>query len=263
MAKFVNNNPNIFEELGRYLKRQGKQKAESSKRRSEESPEVPSEEESEGRYSLRSTPKQASPKATSRIASISKAFSQDLLGKRAEEEPRHPGRMEVNYMRALPFTDDINKEMLPPNFKLPTISPYDGRGDLEDHIHAFISAFRLYCVSNSVICQAFPVFLQGIARKWFWSLEPRSISSLAELVDKFIHRLLSSRTTTKTSAYLLNIHQNSGESLRSYVQRFQDESVLIPNPDEQVTMVAFTNGLVFGLFNTGVHKKYLRTLQEL
>ena len=75
MAEFVTKNSNIFEELGRYLKRQGKQKVESFKSKSEESPEIPSAEESDGRHSLRNTSKRTSSKATSRIASISKALS--------------------------------------------------------------------------------------------------------------------------------------------------------------------------------------------
>ena len=53
MAEFVNENPNIFEELGRYLKRQGKQKAESFKKKSDGSPEE-SSEESDGRRLSRS-----------------------------------------------------------------------------------------------------------------------------------------------------------------------------------------------------------------
>ncbi|XP_071909560.1 uncharacterized protein [Coffea arabica] len=263
MAEFVSHNPTIFEELGRYLKRQGKEKAESSKRRPTRSPEAPSGEDSdEGRLS-RSTSGRASSKATSKIASISRAFSRGLLGKRSEDPPRRPGSLASDYMRAPPFTDDINGERVPPNFKLPNLHTYDGRGDPEDHLRAFISAFRLYCVPDAVICRAFPIFLHGTARKWFWSLEPGSISSLDELIDRFIHRFVSSRPITKTSAYLLNLQQGQGESLRSYAQRFNEENVQIPDQNEQVTLAAFTNGLVAGLFNTEIHRDYPRTLHEL
>ncbi|XP_027156081.1 uncharacterized protein LOC113756723 [Coffea eugenioides] len=263
MAEFVSDNPNIFEELGRYLKRQGKEKAESSKRRPTKSPEVPSGEDSEDGRLSRSTSRRASSKATSKIASISRAFSRGLLGKRAEDPPRRPGGLASDYMRAPPFTDDINGEMVPPNFKLPNLHTYDGRGDPEDHLRAFISAFRLYCVPDAVICRAFPIFLHGTARKWFWSLEPGSISSLDELIDRFIHRFVSSRPITKTSAYLLNLQQGQGESLRSYAQRFNEENVQIPDQNEQVTIAAFTNGLVAGIFNTEIHRQYPRTLREL
>nr|XP_027063200.1 uncharacterized protein LOC113689656 [Coffea arabica] len=166
-------------------------------------------------------------------------------------------------MRATPFTDDINGEMVPPNFKLPNLHTYDGRGDPEDHLRAFISAFRLYCDPDAVTCRVFPIFLHGTARKWFWSLEPRSISSLDELIDRFIHRFVSSRPITKTSAYLLNLQQTPGESLRSYAQRFNEENVQIPDQNEQVTIATFTNGLIAGIFNTEIHRDYPRTLREL
>ncbi|XP_027156819.1 uncharacterized protein LOC113757958 [Coffea eugenioides] len=263
MAEFVSDNPNIFEELGRYLKRQGKEKAESSKRRPTKSPEVPSGEDSDEGRPSRSSSRRASSKATSKIASISRAFSRGLLGKRAEDPSRRPGGLATDYMRAPPFTDDINGEMVPPNFKLPNLHTYDGRGDPENHLRAFISAFRLYCVPDAVICRAFPIFLHGTARKWFWSLEPGSISSLDELIDRFIHRFVSSRPITKTSAYLLNLQQGQGESLRSYAQRFNKENVQIPDQNEQVTIAAFTNGLVAGIFNTEIHRQYPRTLREL
>ncbi|XP_027118430.1 uncharacterized protein [Coffea arabica] len=90
-----------------------------------------------------------------------------------------------------------------------------------------------------------------------------SILILGELVERFFNRFVSSRPTTRISAYLLNMQQNPGESLRSYVQRFHEESVQIPDPNEQVTIAAFTHGLVARVFNTGIHKKYSRTLHEL
>ena len=96
MAEFVTENPNIFEELGRYLKRQGKQKAESSKRKSVGSPEGSSEEESDGRRLSRSASKKAFSKATSKVASLTRSLSRGLLGRRPEES-RPMERVGVDY----------------------------------------------------------------------------------------------------------------------------------------------------------------------
>ena len=49
---------------------------------------------------------------------------------------------------------------------------------------------------------------------------------------------------TKISAYRMNIQQAPDEFLHSYVQKFHDESVQIPNPNEHVTIAGFTNRLV-------------------
>ena len=84
-----------------------------------------------------------------------------------EDAHWHPERLAADYMRAPPFTDDINRKRVPPNFKFPVLPPYYGRGDPEDHLRAFISAFRLFYVLDVVICRAFPIFLQRTVRKWF------------------------------------------------------------------------------------------------
>ena len=47
-------------------------------------------------------------------------------------------------MKAPPFADEINDNLVPLNFKLPVLQPYDRRGDPEDHILAFISGLCLY-----------------------------------------------------------------------------------------------------------------------
>ena len=148
MAEFVAENPGIFEELGRFFKTQAREKAESSKRRLAKSPEIPSEKESDDRHPVRSSSKCVSSRSISKIP-----------GRHPAEEPwRREGKV-VDYMRALPFTDDINGKMILPNFKLTILQSYDGRDNPENHFHAFIFAFRLYCVPDFIICRIFLVFL--------------------------------------------------------------------------------------------------------
>ena len=47
----------------------------------------------------------------------------------------------------------------------------------------------------------------------------------------------------KTSYHLLTIKQNSQESLRSYVQRFNAESLKVDIPDEKFAITSFIAGL--------------------
>ncbi|XP_027086637.1 uncharacterized protein [Coffea arabica] len=47
------------------------------------------------------------------------------------------------------------------------------------------------------------------------------------------------------------------------MQRFNEENVQIPDQNEQVTIAAFTNGLIAGIFHTEIHRDYPRTLREL
>ena len=61
-------------------------------------------------------------------------------------------------MRASPFTPDINEEVFPANLKLLNVPFYDGKGDSEDHIDVFLSAFGLYGISDAVMYRHFLIF---------------------------------------------------------------------------------------------------------
>ena len=157
--------------------------------------------------------KRASSKSTSKIACISKVFTQDLLGRHSNEMPRSPERLATDYMRAPPSIDDINREMVPPSFKLSILYSYDGWDDPEDHLHTFIYLFKSCHVPDFIICPVFPVFLQGTAPKWLWNLEPMSVFSFDDLMNKFIHQFVSSTPLTNILAYLMNIQHVRQESL--------------------------------------------------
>ena len=132
-----------------------------------ESPKIPSKEESDDRHHVRRLSKRASSRSISKNDYISKAFIRGLLRRCSSDMSRRPEEFATDYIRAPSFTDKINGEMVPLTFKLPILQAYDRRDDPEDHLYTFISAFRLYCVPDSIICRAFSVFLQESVQKWF------------------------------------------------------------------------------------------------
>ena len=78
---------------------------------------------------------------------------------------------------------------------------------------------------------------------WFNKLLPSSISSFIELSIAFVSHFIEARTYRKLSYHLLTIKQSSQESLRSYVQRFNAESLKVDIPDEKFAITAFIAGL--------------------
>ena len=78
---------------------------------------------------------------------------------------------------------------------------------------------------------------------WFNWLPPSSISSFRELSIAFISHFIGVRTYRKPSYHLLTIEQSSQEGLRSYVQRFNAESLNVDIPDEKFAITAFIVGL--------------------
>ena len=78
---------------------------------------------------------------------------------------------------------------------------------------------------------------------WFNRHPSSSISSFRELSIAFVSHLIGARTYRKPSYHLLTIKQGSQESLRSYVQRFNAESLKVDIPDEKFVITAFIANL--------------------
>ena len=102
---------------------------------------------------------------------------------------------------------------------------------------------ELHGYQDPVRCRAFSITLKGPALAWFNRLPPSSISSFRELSIAFVSHFIGARTYRKPSYHLLTIKQSSQESLRSYVQRFNAESLKVDIPDEKFVITAFIAGL--------------------
>ena len=92
-------------------------------------------------------------------------------------------------------------------------------------------------------CRAFAITLKGSALAWFNRLPPASISSFGELYIAFVSHFIGARTYRKPSYHLLTVKQGPQENLRSYVQRFNSESLRVDIPNEKFVIIAFIVGL--------------------
>ena len=96
---------------------------------------------------------------------------------------------------------------------------------------------------DPVSCRALAIMLKGPTLAWFNRLPPSLVSSFRELSIAFVSHFIGARTYRKSSYHLLTIKQNPQESLRSYVQRFNAESLKVDVPDEKFAITAFIAGL--------------------
>ena len=79
--------------------------------------------------------------------------------------------------------------------------------------------------------------------KWGRVVVLDSVSSFTELSIAFVSHFIGAKTYRKPSYHLLTIKQSSQESLRSYVQRFNMESLKVDILDEKFAVTAFIAGL--------------------
>ncbi len=154
----------------------------------------------------------------------------------------------LDYLSESPFTKRVDDYPLSAKFKVPQMENFDRLIDPLDYLDSFRTVMRLQGVSDEIMCHAFPTNLRGSLRVWFNQLETESIDTFAQLSRAFIDNFIGGRRSAHPTNYLLNIRQKEGESLRSYVQRFNKEAVQIDEPNEFVALTAFNAGLRKGDF---------------
>uniref|UniRef100_A0A2N9HQ03 Uncharacterized protein n=1 Tax=Fagus sylvatica TaxID=28930 RepID=A0A2N9HQ03_FAGSY len=162
-----------------------------------------------------------------------------------------------------PFIPSIADFPLPSRFKVPLLENFDGTKDPFDYLEAFKTIMQLQAVPEEVMCRAFPLGLRGSARVWFNKLESESIGSFVQLSRAFIDHFIGSQRRGRPPTHLLSVKQMEGESLRTFVHRFNEEAMKIDCPKEDVTVTSFMAGLRKGDFLYELCKDPPETMSEL
>ncbi|KAF2590686.1 hypothetical protein F2Q70_00038799 [Brassica cretica] len=147
-----------------------------------------------------------------------------------------------------PFTDEITLIEMSRKFSFPNIKAYDGTSGLDDHVAQYRQRMLAIALPKesreATMCKGFGSTLTGSALQWYISLPSRSIASFAILSDKFVEQFASSRDLEKTSDGQYEILQHRAKPLRSYIARFNQEKVAIPEGSIPTAISAFKRGLL-------------------
>ncbi|XP_043701798.1 uncharacterized protein LOC122652182 [Telopea speciosissima] len=142
-----------------------------------------------------------------------------------------------------PYPPEIITAQLSVGFKPSPFDRYDRTTDPTEHINYFNAMMTMYGGTEIVSCRAFPSSLKGTATSWFSWLPSNSITSFAQLCRAFVTHFQSSMKHKKTTVNLLSMKQRSDESIRSYISRFNKESLDLRDLDEATAHTAMSNGL--------------------
>ena len=142
-----------------------------------------------------------------------------------------------------PFKTGVLHFPLSAKFKMPLIEAFNGTKDHVDHLNTYKTQMELYEYQDPIRCRAFSITLKGLASTWFNRLSPTLISSFRELSIAFVSHFIGARTYRKPSYHLLTVKQGPHENLRSYIQRFNSESLKVDISDEKFTITSFIVGL--------------------
>ena len=83
---------------------------------------------------------------------------------------------------------------------------------------------ELHLVSELAKSRVFAITLTVGAKKWFRSIPAGSVSNWQQLSTSFLQHFQVTRKTVIPLAHLRNVKQKKGETLKSYINYFNDMS---------------------------------------
>ncbi|XP_056692599.1 uncharacterized protein [Spinacia oleracea] len=145
--------------------------------------------------------------------------------------------------------------------KMPTCK-YNGTTDPKNHSTAFEQHMMLYSDSDAMWCKVFQTTLSGVAADWYKKLPARSIFSFRQIQEDFVIRFISKVERKKTSGELMSISQRPKEPLREYLTRFNNESITIPDLQQEIAVLALLRGMQDCEFKRYLGRKSFTLLGE-
>jgi hypothetical protein len=142
-----------------------------------------------------------------------------------------------------PLSEEILTCPFPKKFSPPTFDRYAGKTDPIQHLRHFQEKMDMYSHDDRIMCRVFPSSLKDVASNWFYSLRPNSLHTFDEVYRAFVDQYISRKKIMKNSLTLLSFKMGSGESLKNYLSRFQNEVATIHNCSDEVAAAAFIGGL--------------------
>ncbi|XP_019150235.1 PREDICTED: uncharacterized protein LOC109147053 [Ipomoea nil] len=149
-------------------------------------------------------------------------------------------------LTALPFSSEIMSYKVPGDFKFPEQATFDGSGDPREHLLSYQAKMQVLGVRDPVMCRAFLPTLKGSAQRWLVALPPGSIHNFEELVDRFMSHYAANIKPQKDLTHLGDVHQEEGESLKTYLVRWQKEIQYIEEVEDQTALTFFIESLRSG-----------------
>ncbi|KAK8942820.1 hypothetical protein KSP39_PZI009367 [Platanthera zijinensis] len=141
------------------------------------------------------------------------------------------------------FSELIVSSPVPEGFREPDMSYYSGKDDPVQHVQWFEDVVSIRQMSDAFKCRLFAITLKEKARDWFHQLPASSIYNFEDLHRGFLLRFSTSKKRKKEAECLFAVRQRQDETLGHYVDRFQEDILLVQEVPGYALMLAFTLGL--------------------
>jgi len=189
--------------------------------------------------------------------------SHEMAESSGANEGGHLSRQPIHASGNFPFTQFILETSLPERWKMLTFNKYDETTNPDNHMRVFTHQMMFHAVSDLIWCRVFSTSLTGEALGWFSELPANNIDSFATLKARFGMQFAPLRPAVLTVDNLVNIRQEDGESLRSYLDRYNRMSVKIKDLSDKIARHHFSYGLQPDVFAEKISRKKPKTMEEM
>jgi hypothetical protein len=170
------------------------------------------------------------------VAEIQKEKA-DEVAKTAEEE-----NIEVSQ----PLAQQLWDAQVPPNFKIPQLPSFDGKSDPLEHLMAVGTQTAIIGAEEHLKRKLLSSTFKDAALRWYMNLPKNSIMGYQDFHRKLIHQFAGSKHIQVTATNMFSLRQGSFETLREYLARFSEATIKVSNPNQEMFVAAFHNGLRAG-----------------
>jgi hypothetical protein len=189
--------------------------------------------------------------------------SMETMQQKQQDERDEPHHGEMGDPEPQPLSTEIWGAPVPENFKPSHLSVFDRKSDPMEHVTAFNTRMAVVGAPDSLKCKLLAGTLSDAALWWYMNLPRFSIISYQDMTRKLIQQLSASRHRKVPATSLFNVRQGHNESLKDYLARFNDITIKVINPNQEVFVGAFQNGLRAGQFNKSLAQKPADSMEEI
>ncbi|MCH90725.1 gag-pol polyprotein, partial [Trifolium medium] len=132
-----------------------------------------------------------------------------------------------------------------------------------EHLMAVGTQTSIIGAKEHLKCKLLSGTFKDAALRWYMTLPRNSITGYADFHKKIIHQFAGSKHVQVTATTLFVIRQGHNENLQEYLARFSEATIKVSNPNQEMFVAAFHNGLTAGQFNESLVQKPATTMQEI
>ncbi|RDY00529.1 hypothetical protein CR513_16284, partial [Mucuna pruriens] len=162
-----------------------------------------------------------------------------------------------------PFSQEIDETQVPPNFREVVVELFNGTQDPHAHLQAFQTQMYISRVDDKLSCKLFQGTLRGVAMQWMATLPTKAIRTFIDLDSAFASQFAANKVKRLEVTNLFDIKQAVGESLKSFLARFNNVIVRVNDPDQKIFIKTFQKGLKASPFSDSLALRRPTSMDEI